>query len=55
MPRFFTYTILIDTMNVTPRSENFIMWDNGNEDVTRIFKLGTETNLQLLSNISTDS
>lgn len=40
--------ILPDTMKVTTRSENFLLWDSGDQDTNRMFMFGTATNLQLL-------
>jgi hypothetical protein len=40
--------ILPDTMKVTTRSENFLLWDSGDQDTNRMFMFGTAANLQLL-------
>ena len=39
--------ILPDTMKVTTCSENFLLWDSGDQDTNRMFMFGTATNLQL--------
>lgn len=43
---------LPDTLKVTTRSENFLLWDSGDQDENRLFMFGTSANLQLLQQYS---
>ncbi|KII61887.1 hypothetical protein RF11_14163 [Thelohanellus kitauei] len=42
--------ILPEELKLTTRSQNFLLWDSGNEDTNRMFMFGTSNNLQLLEN-----
>jgi len=47
-PRSVADIQLPDTLKVTTRGDNFILWDSGDDDPSRLFMFGTQANLTTL-------
>lgn len=47
-PRTVADIVIPDTLKITTRNQNFLLWDSGNNDPNRMFMFGTEENLNIL-------